>query len=210
MLWRILCSFILMGVVVLPGCGSDETPQPEEACHFQQNKYKQRVSWRRLPVVLNTDASMDADRVESLKKAIEIWNDSTKLQLHGQTAFVFGETISGNVERKDDGRNIVSLTKSWDSNPAEQAETVLIWYKKDIRDADIRLNGLKPLSTVNYVEDNQLDTVALLVHELGHVLGLIHIEDDRESVMAATLSLGSKNHRRIIGAAELDALKCEY
>lgn len=161
-------------------------------------------------MVINADGSMDADRVESLKKAIEIWNESTKLQLHGQTAFVFGETISGNVELKDDGRNVVSLTQSWDSDPAEQAETVLIWYKKDIRDADVRLNGLKPLSVANLVEENQLDTVALLVHELGHVLGLIHIEDDSDSVMAATLSLGSKNHRRTIGATELDALKCEY
>ncbi|MBY0316238.1 MAG: hypothetical protein K2Q26_11995 [Bdellovibrionales bacterium] len=211
MFTRIFITTLFVSFGLLQGCAKDgKPPQPEEACYFQQNGYKQRVSWATLPVTLYADASMSEDQVMAVTKAIEIWNDGLRLQLNGQSAFVFGGALAESIGLAEDRRNVISVTQNWDRDSSEQAETLLIWRGTHIYDADIRLNGEKPLSAANLVEVNQLDVVALLVHELGHVLGLAHIESNEYTAMAVSLGFGDHHDRRKIGALELDALKCEY
>jgi predicted Zn-dependent protease len=52
-----------------------------------------------------------------------------------------------------------------------------------------------------------VDLDSLLVHELGHVLGLAHNTEDG-SAMHATLDEGQV--RRKLGDVDLQDLKCEY
>jgi hypothetical protein len=193
-------------------CGR-ETPSPEEACHFQQNSYQQRVSWAwKTPVVLYTDQSVSAEQKEALIKAIVIWNDTFVAENFKRGAvFEYGGPIDADLGFKRDQKNIVSIVPagSWGGKSTEQAETIVYWKGTNIVETDIRINGTKPLSVDDKGEPGKYDLVALYVHELGHALGLLHIETEDYTAMDARLSANNVE-RRNIGDLEIDALKCEY
>ncbi len=200
----------LMMAGSLQACGV-KTPQPETPCHFQQNSYQQRVSWAwKTPVTMYSNESVDDEQVEALEKAITIWNDTVIAQGFKRGAFFkYGGRMNAPSGFYKDGKNIVSMVDGWPGKGTEQAETEINWADDRIFEADMRINATKPLSTSDTGEPGKYDLVALFVHELGHVLGLLHIDTTDYTSMSATL--GSNNvERRNIGELEIDALKCEY
>ncbi len=211
---KFLRYLILATVIALmtQACGKEEAPSPEEACHFQQNGYLQRVSWQQAPVTMYADLSLAADQVDALEEAMDIWNEALLKHRKGVPLFKFGGVKKQQIGLKNDLTNIVSLTRVWEGEISEQAETLLLWEGTTIIEADIRINGEKELSTLSTGESGKIDLVALFVHELGHVLGLVHIEPsekDDYTTMSPYLARGDVE-RREIGPIELNALKCEY
>lgn len=191
-------------------CGKLKTPQPEESCNFQQNSYKQRVSWHKLPVKLYAHTSLSAEQVQALQEAIQIWNKSrAESWQNSQEFFELVESSYAGDPVSEDGKSVVSVNSDWQGDGSEQAVTVLRWESNRISDADIKLNGDKPLSSIVPLSGDQIDLVALYVHELGHVLGLLHIESAEYTVMDFELDRGN-DQRRTPGNLELNALKCEY
>jgi len=204
-----LVTLLLTAIVATQACGKAKIPPPEEACHFQQNSYLQRVSWRTLPVTLYGDASLSEEQVTALTDAMEIWNKTLAENMGIEQTFVYGGTLDAHFGLKNDLLNVVSITSEWKGISGEQAETLLIWESTAILEADIRINGTKPYSTNPNGENDKIDLVALFVHELGHSIGLQHIETSEYTTMAEFLERGNTDRRRV-GQVELDALKCEY
>lgn len=197
-------------VVSTQACSRAKKPSPEEACHFQQNSYKQRVSWHKLPVQLKAHSSLSDSQVQALREAIEIWNTARAKEWGTtQNFFELSHEDAQGVGYAEDRKSVVSVDLEWAGDAREQAETVLFWEGNRITEADIRLNGRKPLSTANPLAANDIDLVALYVHELGHVLGLLHIDAGEYTVMSFELERGT-DKRRSPGNLELDALRCEY
>ncbi len=204
---------LLLGLIMmllLPSCGV-KTPSPEESCHFQQNSYLQRVSWAwKTPVVMYADSSVDDEQKLALEKAMSIWNETMKTKgFNRGNFFKYGGSVSGATGFKQDGRNVVSFVDGWPGKGTEQAETEINWIDDRIFEADMRINGTKPYSVSDEGEPGKYDLVALYVHELGHVLGLLHIESSDYTAMAERLSANNVE-RRNIGDLEIDAMKCEY
>jgi hypothetical protein len=208
---RILLSFILAFsfLFVTQACDKKKNVSPEESCHFQQNGYLQRVSWTQAPINMYADSTVTPAQLEAFQKAMDIWNEEFRQDFGGKDIFVFAGSLSGYVGNQLDGKNVLSLAGDWVGLPEDQANTFIGWYDTSIIDADIILNGSKNFASSDTVASNEIDTVALFVHELGHVLGLKDINDSGYSVMNGSLSQGN-THRREIGAVEIDALRCEY
>jgi hypothetical protein len=181
---------------------------PQAACNFVQNPDLQRVSWKKhLPVSLYIHSSVPVEAYPAIDRAIAHYNAT----LGGGTEVfrVMGRAQSGDLNPVRDGYSMIYWFKTWDpKKPTEQARTTIYWSGSEIFEFDMRINAYN----FNYYfgEDtnfSDVDLDSLVLHELGHALGLAH-NPTKGSVMNVTLDQAQV--RRKLGAVDLASLKCEY
>ena len=190
--------------LLLQACSRNLDPQ--ESCNFVQNSSLQRVSWKQnLPVRLFIHKSVPPQYYLAIEAAIESWNS-----ILGQKLLVidaFGTTGAG-PDR--DGYSVLYWMDTWEANkPTEQARTTVYWSGSVIYEADIKFNA-KNFHFSPTPQDTTAATVdfeSLVLHELGHVLGLSH-SSLQASVMNKNLANGVK--RTSINEQDKESLQCEY
>ncbi|NJM10470.1 MAG: matrixin family metalloprotease [Bdellovibrionaceae bacterium] len=205
---RLAATIILIAISALLTQACSRPLPPQESCNFVQNPEMQRVSWqRRLPVKLYIHESVPVEAYDSIDKSIREYN----LKLGGgkEVFKIIARGVSGDLNPKRDGYSMLYWFKSWDSTRrSEQARTTIYWTGSEIFEADIRINAANfSYSLGENTNQTQVDFVSLLVHELGHVLGLGHTVT-AGSVM--NFSLDEGQNRRELDESDLASLKCEY
>lgn len=197
---------LIAGVIMIQACSQ---PPPEEtSCNFVRNSQAQRVSWGTdVPVEFFIDSSVPAQYYASIEAAAAQWN--TKM---GRNLLVIRRGSNpGSETPQRDGVNKIYFIDHWEaSRPAtEQARTTIYWSGPKIFEADIRINAEKFQFFIN-AADATYSTVhieSLLIHELGHALGLAH-NDASDSVMRTSLAYGQV--RVNIEEDDKDSMACEY
>ncbi|NJL25598.1 MAG: matrixin family metalloprotease [Calothrix sp. SM1_5_4] len=203
----LFAALILSVSTFIQACSRPLSPQ--ESCNFVQNPELQRVAWKRgLPVRLYLHRSVPAEAYAAIDRAISEYN--LRFAKDGREMFkIIARGVSGDLAPKKDGYSMIYWFDSWDPNrKTEQARTTIYWSGNEIFEADIRING----AGFSYYFGSEanfsgLDLDSLLVHELGHVLGLAH-NGNHGSVMNTTLNNGQE--RRKLGTIDESSLKCEY
>jgi hypothetical protein len=205
--WRV--SGILMSVglcaTLMQACSRPLAPQ--ESCNFVQNPEQQRVSWNRnVPVKLYLHKSVPQEAYAAIDRAVEEIN--LKAGNGHDLLKIIARGADGALNPQKDGYSMIYWFKEWDGNRSEQARTTIYWQGAEIFEADMRINA----ATFSYnegVDSNftNVDLQSLVLHELGHVLGLAH-NATTGSVMNITLEDGQD--RRKLGTVDLASLKCEY
>lgn len=196
---------VVLGVALMQAC-SLKLPE-EPSCNFVRNSQAQRVSWNsNEPMKLYVDSSVDDSLVPYIRSAADKWNRSAGREL---IQVVAGVEI-GNASASRDGFSKIYIQSDWDSSrPDEQARTTVHWVGSIMQEADIRLNakdfsffvGPRPASY------DQVHFESLVLHELGHALGLAHNESS-DSVMQTRLAQG--DIRDEVGKEDLLSMGCEY
>jgi hypothetical protein len=194
---------LLSTALSLAACGPKHKEQ--EPCGFVQNVYGERISWKDSSAIpLLVHESFPTEMLPALKAAIKDWELAI-----GRPMFRVLQTNYNSAGPQQDGVNVIYWMKTWEADKAlEQARTSVYWIGDQIREADIRLNS----ANFSFYIDTPIDyrsvhLESLLVHELGHVVGLKH-KEDAGSVMATYLASQSK--RTQISEADKNDLKCEY
>lgn len=201
---RLLLTLIMMSLFSV-ACG--RKLEPEEGCNFVQNGQLQRVSWKgALPIDIYIHESVPTQYYPAIQSAMADWENKLKRPVFR----LVGVVEDGAATGEKDNRNVIYYSETWEADkPNEQARTTIFWLGDVIYEADVRINGSGSFTffTGPTPVGGAIDMESLVVHELGHVLGLQH-NDGVSSVMATTL--GSATLRREPGPVDIESIRCEY
>lgn len=202
-----LRSVVLLPVIALgvQACGPKFKEQP--SCGFSQNVYGERLSWKNnLPIELSVHQSVPQPMIIALERAISQWQTKAGRPLFRIKSY----GVTGPLMPRQDGVNMIYWMSDWEENKSsEQARTSVYWVGDEIRETDVRINNKYFTFYIDHSTSpiNSVHLESLLVHELGHVLGLKH-KDDGDSVMGTYLT--SNTTRNEVSFEDEQNLKCEY
>ena len=210
----IALSLLISGSLLSQACS--RKLNPEEPCGFVQSNELQRVSWKEnFPVRYMIHNSVPQEAYGGIRAAMDHWNltmgrEVFKIEIYG---------IGGVNEPRQDNVNVIYWMTDWEiDRRSEQARTTIYWTGSRIYEADIRINANFPfhypeedlVSTQGELDRSSIagvDFKSLMIHELGHALGLAHREEST-SVMQTTLASGID--RRQLSKTDVDSVMCEY
>ncbi len=189
---------ILTGLFLVEACGRKINPQSADG--FVENQNLQRVSWspNDLPVNLYLDASVPQQYVPTIEKAIAIWNHVGQTIAH-EDFFVLRTGDPGSPTPAQDGYNKIYFVHNWNTTTDnEQGLTTVYWAGTRIYEADVRINATGTFQYFTESTDpsrySEVDFESLIIHELGHVLGLAHVTAS-DSVMQPSLADGQVRNK---------------
>lgn len=218
MMKRVQTIFIFM-TFVAAGLLSSCTPKPQNDCGFVQNVYGQRISWKnRSPIKISINNSVPKELRAAIYRAAATWDSQI-----GKKVFEISEDSSQTISSPSrDQKNAIYFLPDWESDrTSEQGRTSVYWAGDEIQEADIRINsadfsyydqnsqvliGSTRLKQQGRTPSDGYSFEALILHEMGHLLGLKHREGS--SVMATHLAAFS--NRVQLAAADQEAVLCEY
>lgn len=198
---KALTAIIFLSLTLMASSCSRKS-DPESDCGFIKNEDGQRVSWNsRRPIPIFIDASVPSQYHDAIRRAMASWERAL-----GAALFQYGGVVSSYTPRQD-GANVIYWLPSWDRRLGrQQADTLVYWVSEQIIEADVRVNA-QDFSFSDGQYPGTIDVESLILHELGHVLGLAHA-DGSQTVMSPYLS--NSYLRRNVSWEDLSNLKCEY
>jgi hypothetical protein len=182
--------------------------------------------WTQLPIQFRIGNDLTQEQVKGLQRAMNTWESAVGRKLfsfvgihQGITGDSFPDLYSSLNDRinghyldehwsKTGKPSIVLATTIWDNDPDHQDK---------ILTADIRFNSDyynigDSLSGKNATNKEMVDMQTLALHELGHLLGLAHIDVgvDSQSIMNPSVFIGEGLANRRLSRGDIERIQKIY
>lgn len=211
---------LLFILSVAAGYLSSCSPKPQNDCGFVQNIYGQRIAWKTQSTVkIYLSSNVPPELKPAINRAAATWDN----QVGHKVIEIIDDGGAVGLAPSRDQKNAIYFLSEWESDrSSEQGRTSVYWAGDQIQEADIRINA----SNFSYYDQNSQVLVgsyalkksgqtardgysfeALLLHEMGHLLGLKH-RDEAPSVMATHLA--AFTDRVALGTVDQASITCEY
>jgi hypothetical protein len=185
--------------------------------------------WSKLPIDFYTGQNLSPDQVEQLRVAMDTfewalgWESGTLFNYMGKHANRTGDSFPDLYSSLEDGQNGHYADFDWSKTQKNyQVLATTIWANAEtmtdaIESADIRFNTeYYNIGDSYYIltdgDREVVDMLSLALHELGHLLGLQHIEEevDVNSVMNPRLFIGEGLAQRSLSEGDIRRLQMVY
>jgi predicted Zn-dependent protease len=203
--------FMLVLILFISGCTelADDGPKVQlnslqkQCSGFKMLRPNAPLFWsKRLPVVFAVNADLPSEYIPKINEAMAIWNNEFLTEVFKLNL----ETTKSNLDIRRNNTNTINWITDWTYDSVRQGSTFLHNVENNIVEADIIINAEYKFAA-GLLKSNEVDLVSLMVHELGHVLGLDHT-DDEPSIMKEGLSFGQIH--RILSDGDVDNVLCMY
>ena len=182
--------------------------------------------WKNLPIRYKIGESMNLTQKAGLRTAMARWEWAVGKKLfdyNGTHSGTTGDSFVNLAESLDDQVNGNYLDSDWGkTNKSEYVLATTIWTNtssiEEIATADIRFNSefYEISDSLNLAQvDSDLELVdmeSLALHELGHLLGLGHIDEeiDPYSIMNPRLYIGEGQESRYLSTGDIKRIQQIY
>ncbi len=174
------------------------------ACQGFKKQNRESIFWtQRFPIKIYVTDRFPEEKIISLQKAIYIWNESVSHNIFN----IDVSKISNSSEPQKDNKNLIYWKTDWYSDDTRNATTLMYAESNNIKEADILLNAKNYVFSAGSPSQYETDLTSVLIHELGHVLGLDH-SNSEDSVMQPLLSDGEE--RLTISSSDIANVQCMY
>lgn len=182
--------------------------------------------WRNLPIRYKTDPTMPILQFEALSAAITTWEVATGKKLFhydGKHAGRTGDSFPDLYSSLRDGLNGQYNDANWGkTGKSRMVLATTIWNNpgnayQTIDAADIRYNSevyfITDALTQKTIDDREVvDMQSLATHELGHLLGLAHVDEkyDGSSIMNPSIFIGEGMAMRSLSIGDIRRIQKIY
>lgn len=203
-----------------PPHASEEMNDPESTMYAIHSP----GGWRDIPIPYKFGKGMTADQRAHMMKAMEIWETAVGKKLfefagdHNATGDSFNDLYSS----LDDKVNGNYMDGNWaKTKKPNHVLATTIWDSEvdtgNIATADIRFNSeiyeIGDSLKLTATKDKEVvDMQSLALHELGHLLGLAHVDEavDDHSIMNPSLYIGEGLTNRKISKGDILRIQTIY
>lgn len=169
---RLVKFILILASLSLAACSGQNSPTYCTGDNaFILNSFCETVRWNSLPVTMTFDTTVPEDiRIIAMQAASE-WEAAI-----GKPLFVF-DSIETHAS---ENQNIIKIVpeEAWVGDIDENAKTVYAYQNRSMIKADILIRA-RVLTT----RHGNMNPHTVLLHELGHVLGLAHDDKNKFSIM---------------------------
>lgn len=229
-------SLMVLFMTCLAACGHDGASQysmsdsPVNTNDGQSTPFRAGFhslkGWENNVVFYVDEKAPDSVEIASLSAAAT-WNAAIggkKLVYAGRSSQGRGDSLYSSLE---DSVSLIYFEKNWDEttgkNPVILATTI---WENSLDDAQVIVKGDIILNAQEYVfldamnvSPEQLDNMddlvvadaeTVILHEMGHFLGLTHVNDDSASVMNTYTVIGEGESRRQLSPSDINHIQTVY
>ncbi len=171
---------------------------------FATNSLGQQLSWaEEFPIKIYVDQNVPDQYIESIKNAMHTWNAEL-----GFAAFQFKDVLPASDQPLANGKSVIHwlVLSSADRSEGRQAVTLVAWNGAGIDKADMLINA-RDFKYSTDPKEGEIDIESLVLHELGHILGLAH-SSASGSAMNEHLPYGIL--RRSLAPEDIARIRCKY